>query len=158
MSRGCDNQFAIDRLLRVAGEVVEELRGVGDDPRVCGEQAEIRVDQRGRAVVVAGADVHVTLNGIPLFADDEAQLAMGFQIHEAVHDVDAGFLEPRRPPDVAALVEPRFQLDEHGHLLPGLGRRHQSLDERRLVADAVERHLDGDHLVVVDGGIEKRFE
>ena len=128
------------------------IRGFG------GEQPEIGVDLRRGAVVVAGADVDVALNRVTLLADDEAQLAVCFQVHEPVDDVHAGLFEPCRPADIAALVESGFQLDEHGDLLARLRGSHQPLHERRFVADAVERHLDRDDMFVVDGRIEKGLE
>ena len=155
---GRDNQLAVACLLRISGEVVEQLRRIGGDPRIRGEQPEIRIHLRGRAVVVARADVHVSLNRIAFLSDDEAQLAMCFQVQEPVHDVHAGLFQPRRPSDVAALVEPRLQLDEHRHLFAGLRGGHQPLHERRFVADAIKRHLDRDDMLVVDGCIEKRLE
>ena len=83
---------------------------------------------------------------------------MCLEIHKPVHDMHAGFFKAGRPPDIAALVKPRLQLEQDGHLLAGVCRRHQSLDERRLVADSIERHLDRDDLFVFDGGVEERLE
>ena len=89
---------------------------------------------------------------------DEAQLAVGLQVDEAVDDVDAGRLQAGRPLDVVALVEPRLQLDEHRHLLAGLGGLDQQVDQRRVRADAVQRHLDGDDVRVLDGRAQERLD
>ena len=97
-----------------------------------GEETEVRVDLRGRAVVVAGADVRVAPDAVGLAAHDQAQLAVRLQVLDAVDDVDAGFLQPRRPLDVVALVEARLQLDQHRDLLAGVGRLDQHVDERRV--------------------------
>ena len=72
---------------------------------------------------------------------------MRLQVDEAVDDVDAGLLQPVRPDDVVALVEARLQLDEHGDLLARVGGLDEQIDQRRVGADPVERHLDRD-----DGG------
>ena len=83
---------------------------------------------------------------------------MGLQIGEAVHDVHAGLLQPRRPVDVAALVETGLELDQDGDLLPALGGVDQAIDDRRIAPDPVERNLDGDDLRVVDRGIEEGLD
>jgi hypothetical protein len=62
------------------------------------------------------------------------------------------------PDDVVALVEARLQLDEHRHLLALLGRLDQQVDERRVGADAVQRHLDGDDVRVLHRGPEERLD
>ena len=49
-------------LIRVAGQVVEDVRDVVDDVRIGGEETEVGVDLRRVGVVVAGARVHVALN------------------------------------------------------------------------------------------------
>ena len=57
--------------------------------------------------------------------------------------------QPRRPGDVVALVEARLQLDQHRDLLALLGGLDQQIDQRRVGADAVERHLDRDDVRIV---------
>ena len=60
-----------------------------------------------------------------------------------------------RPLDVVLLVEARLQLDEHGDLLAVLGRTRERRDDRRVGADAVERHLDREDVRVVGGVLEE---
>ena len=139
-------QLVVVRLPRVAGQEVEHLGHVVEHARIGGEQPEVGVDLRRGAVVVAGADVHVAADAVGFLADDQAQLAVRLQVLDAVDDVHAGILQPRRPLDVVPLVEPRLQLDQHGDLLPGVGGVDQQVDQRRVRADPVQRHLDADHV------------
>ena len=122
-----------------------------------GEEADVGVQPRGRSVVVAGADVDVAANLVVFLPDDEAELAMGLQLFHAVDDVHARVFKSLRPLDVAALVESRLQLHEHRDLLAALGRFDEPIDDRRVGADAVERHLDGDDARIVDGRIDERL-
>jgi hypothetical protein len=62
--------------------------------------------------------------------DDQTQFAVGFQIRQPVHDVRAGIFQPRRPIDVAPLIEAGLQLDQDGDLLASLGRVDQAIDDR----------------------------
>ncbi len=55
---------------------------------------------------------------------------MGLQIQEPIHHVNAGFLHPFRPRDVASFVEPRLELDQHRDLLSLFGGLDQPLDHR----------------------------
>ena len=153
-----DEQLVVAAPVRVAREVVEDLGDVVDDRRIRREQAEIGVDLRRRAVVVAGADVRVPPDAVGFLADDQAQLAVRLQAHEAVDDVDAGGLHPRRPGDVVAFVEARLQLDEHRDLLALFGRGHEHVDQRRIRSDAVQRHLDRDDLRILDGRAQERLD
>ena len=57
----------------------------------------------------------------------------------------------------ALLVEARLDLDEGEHLLAGLGRVDQRLDDRAVAAGAVERLLDGEHVRVGGGLLEERL-
>ena len=139
------------RLARVARQVVEHVRHVFHDGRPRRDEPDVRVHARGRRVVVPGADMRVAADAVGLLAHDEAQLRMRLQVDEAVDDVDARFLQPVGPGDVVPLVEARLQLHEHGDLLARVRRLYQEIDERRIVADPVERHLDRD-----DGGIAER--
>jgi hypothetical protein len=89
-----------------------------------------------------------TRDPVGLLADDEACFAVRLEVRQAVDDVRAHRLERARPADVGGVVEASLELDEHRDLLPvlgGLGQRHR---DRRRGADAVERHLDREHLRV----------
>ncbi len=67
---------------------------------------------------------------------------MGLQVGDAVDDVDARFFQPVRPLNVVALVEAGLELDQHGNLLPLVRGLDEQIDERRVRADPVQRHLD----------------
>ena len=97
-------------------------------------------------------------NLVVFLPDDEADLAVRLQLFHAVDDVHAGVFQALRPLDVAALVESRLQLDEHRHLLAALGRLDEPIDDGRVGADAVERHLDGDDARIVDRRVDERFD
>ena len=59
---------------------------------------------------------------------------------------------------VALLVEPRLELDDARHLLAGFGRPDQRADERRVVADAVDGHLDRERPRVVRGRLDEALD
>jgi hypothetical protein len=96
------------------------------------EQTQIGVDLGRGPVVVARADVHIAFEPVALLPDDQAQLAVRFQIRQTVYDVHASLFQARRPVDVAALVEAGFQLHEHGDLLASLGGVDQPIDDGRV--------------------------
>ena len=85
---------------------------------------------------------------------------MRFQPHQAVIHLHSRFLQIFCPANVGSFVEPRLQLDHHGHFLLG-GRLHQRADDRRILARPVQRLLDGEHVGIMhraldelhDGGI-----
>jgi hypothetical protein len=141
-----------------AGEVVEEVRDVGGDFLVGGEEAEVLVAAGGARVVVAGADVDVPLQVGALAAHDERRLPVDLQVGKAVDHVNSRALERARPLDVAMLVEPRLQLDEAHGLLAFLGRLDQRRHERRVVARAVHRRLEPDDARVVGGSLHERLK
>jgi hypothetical protein len=61
------------------------------------------------------------------------------------------------PVEVSLLVKPGLQLDHTRDLLAALGRPDQRADERRVVAHAIGRHLDGDGVGVIGGGADEVF-
>ena len=150
------DEQALELLLdRVARELVEQPGEVLADLVVGGEQAEVLVDAARLRVVVARADVAVVAEAALLLPDHEGELAVGLQPDEAVDDVHAGLLELARPGDVRLLVEPRLDLDEREHLLAGLGRVDERLDDGAVARRAVERLLDGEHVGVGGGLLEE---
>ncbi len=60
---GRHEQLPVAALAAVAGEKVEEVRKVGTNVRIVGEETDVLVDTGRRFVVVAGADVGVTGDG-----------------------------------------------------------------------------------------------
>ena len=153
-----DQQPPVRRLLRHPGEVVEQPADVVGDDRVGGQQADVLVQPGRLRVVVAGADVGIATQTVRLVADHQGQLAVRLQPDDAVDDVAAVLLQPARPGDVGLLVEAGLDLDQDEHLLAGLGRVDQGVDDRGVAGRAVERLLDGQHLRVVGGLLEEALD
>ena len=133
------------RRLRQAGQLQEDLVHIVADCFVAGEQAVVGVAARRTGMVVAGAEVAVAAYALRFAAHDQHQLGVRLVADHAVHDVRAGFLQPRRQLDVGLFIEARAQLDDHRDVLAGLRRRHQRVDDVRLIAGAVQRLLDRQH-------------
>ena len=77
------------------------------------------------------------------------QLAVGLQPEQPVDDVAAGRSSSPGPGDVGLLVEPGLDLHQGQHLLAGLGRLDQGVDDRGVAGGAVEGLLDRQHLRVL---------
>ena len=80
---------------------------------------------------------------------------MGLESDDAVHDVRAGFLQAVGQLDVGFFVESRAQLDDHRDVLAGLRGGDQRVDDRRFVAGAVQRLLDGEHARISGGAAQE---
>ena len=65
-----DEQFAVFDLRGVAGEVIEEVGAILADGFVAGEQADVGVELRGDAVVVAGGEMNVAADAVFFLAHD----------------------------------------------------------------------------------------
>ena len=87
---------------------------------------------------------------------DERDLGVNFVAHEAINDMHAVFLQLARPLDVVGLVKSRAQFHHRRDLLAVVHGVHQRADDARVAAGAVERHFDGEH-VVVRGGVFQKF-
>ena len=136
--------------LRVAGQQVEQRRGVLGDRLVGGEQAR----RRCRAAPWSGCSCPVPrwtyrLQCPPLLPHHQRHLAVGLEVEKAKHHVHAGPLHLPGPADVVGLVEPGLELHQRRHMLARLGRCHQGPRDRRIAAGAVERLLDGQHPGIV---------
>src|SRR5260370_5684340 len=88
------------------------------------------VDLRGVGVVVAGADVDITPDLLPLSADDQGDLGVRLEPDDAVDDVDANLRERLSPRNVRLFVTARLQLDQGHHLLATLGGAYQRANDR----------------------------
>ena len=132
--------------LGIAGDEIEDARHVVADGAVGGEEGKVGVDLGGDRVVVAGADMAIGDELAALAPHDQAELGVGLQLDEAVHDLHAGAFQVARPFDVGFLVEAGFQLDHRRHRLAGFDRILQRLDDRRGLAGAVERPFDRHHV------------
>src|SRR4051812_19484667 len=109
-------------------------------------------------MIVACADMRVTANTMGLLADYKRHLAMGLEAHNAVDDVDAGLFQRLGDEDVSLLIESGLELDDADDLLAGFGGADEQRDERAVIAGAVEGHLDGDDLGIVDGAADKSLD
>ena len=141
-----------------AGDEVEQVGDVGGDIGIGGEQADVLVGSRSRCVVVPRADVHVAPKLVALAAHDQRRLRVDLHVREAVDDVDARLFERARPADVPPLVEARLQLDDADGLLALLRRLDQCGCDRRVLARAIDRRLQCDHVIVAGGGADERLD
>jgi hypothetical protein len=69
-------ELAVVLLCGVAGEVVEEVCGVGAEVFVDGHEAEVRVEAGGDGIVVAGAEVGIAADLVAFFSDYEQELGV----------------------------------------------------------------------------------
>ncbi len=126
-----------------AGQEIHQLRRVVAEVGIAGEEVDVRVEPCRDGVVVAGGEVRVAPQPVAFAADDEADLAVCLDAHEAVDDLHSRFLEVPRPGDVLALVEAGLQLHDRRHLLAARRGLGEGLDDRGAAVGAVERLLDG---------------
>ena len=131
--------------LRIAGQQVEEGRGILGHRLVGREQAEVGVGKGRGGVVVAGAEVDVPPQRLPLLPHHHRDFAVRLEVEKAEHHVHAGPLHLPRPAHVVGLVKSRLELHEGRDVLARLGRRHQRAGDRRVAAGAIERLLDRKH-------------
>ncbi len=134
-----------------AGQLLEYLVQVFADAGVSGHQADIGVAAAVGLVVVAGGKVDIAAQYIVLAPHDQQHLGVCLVADHAVDHLHAGFLQARGETDVGLLVEARPQLDHHGDVLAVARGFHQQVDQRGVVAGAVQRLLDGQHGRVVRG-------
>ena len=97
----------------------------------------------------------VAAHEIAFPADDKADFGVNLHAHKTIDDVDAFLFQFFRPSDVAFLVKTRLEF-HHGHdLLAAPPRLNQRLDNGGVVADAVQRLLDGDDIRVLGRAADK---
>ena len=82
-------------------------------------------------------------------ADDHRHLGVGLPFDEAVDDLDSGSFQPVGPQQILFFVEPRLEFDHGGDRLARLGSRDQRVDDRRLLAGAIQRLLDRDDVGIL---------
>src|SRR5262249_31782547 len=113
-----------------------------------GEESEVGVDSRGDRVVITRAEVHIAAQLVLLLPHDEGDLRVGLQSDQAVNDVDARFLQPFRPLNIRFFIEAGLEFYEHRDLFAVLSGFDQRFDYRRILAHAVERLFDRQHVRV----------
>ena len=133
---------------RQARELAEDQVDIVADVRIGGDQAEVGVRARGAGVVVARAQVHVAAQLAAFAAHDEQHLGVRLVTDDAVDDLHAGVLQAIGEAEVGFLVEARAQLDDDGDVLAVARGLHQLFDDRRILARAIQRLLDREHVRV----------
>ena len=136
---------------------IEHSVGFLADVVVGGHQAQVGIQPRGLFVVVARADLRVIGDARFLHPRNQAELGVHLVSVQPVDHAAARFFQPTAPLDVVFLVKARLQFDQHQHVLAVFRRLAKRLDDLTLLGDAVQRHLDGNHAVVV-GGFRQHFE
>ena len=154
IERGDEQVLELGRAAE-AGQGVEELGHLLGQVLAGGEETDVGVEPRSLRVVVAGPEMDVAAQSAALAPDHQAALAVGLVADEPVHDMHAGFLQLTGPVDVVGLVEPRLELDQRGDLLAVHRGVHQGAHDWRVAAGAVERHLDGHHIVIERGLLDE---
>src|SRR5687768_1005821 len=92
-----DKQFLKFLLISVHGQIVEKFCCVFTDLLIRGQKPEVRIDSRGRRVVVTGGEMNVTPEPVAFAADDQRRLRMGLEAEQTIYDVNTGTLEPLTP-------------------------------------------------------------
>ena len=134
---------------------MKEPDHVAGEHRVCGQQTHVGVCPRRANVVVARSDVRVAAQAPGFLPDHESGFGVELQPRHAVKHFRAGLVQRPRPVQVAILVESRLQLDDARDLLAPVRSAHQRADERRVVANPVHRHLDGDGCRVIGSNADE---
>src|ERR1017187_4666873 len=124
------------------GQDIEQVGHVGPDLGPTRQQANVDIQPGGLRVVVAGPDVDVAAEQVALTPNDEGNLGVGLEAHQAVDDVGAGPLERARPDDVLLLVKARLDLDQDDDLLAPLCGPDQVTHDRRVAGRSIQRLLD----------------
>ncbi len=88
----------------------------------------------------------VAAQSVRFLTNHKAQLAVRLQADDAVHHVHARAFELTCPRDVGVFVETCLDLNQGEHLLAGMGRVDERVDDRRVAGRTVQRLLDGQHL------------
>ena len=149
-------QRPVAGVLRVGSQKTENIVNRAGNLRVGREQAEIGIDAGRGRVVVAGAQVSVLPgDAIGIAPHQQRKLAVRLQAHQPVEDLHPGIFQIARPANVRRFIETRFQFHDSGDFLVGRGR-HQSRNNRRMLARPVKRLLDGKHALVFRGRLNER--
>src|SRR6516225_3898622 len=93
-----------------------------------------------------------------LLADYQSNLGMCLETGHAKSDVRTHSLQFCGPVQVAFLVEAGLDFHDTGNLLPIFSSPNQRFNERRIVADPVGGHLDGDRLRIISGATNKMLD
>ncbi len=142
-------------LMRIPGEVIEEIGRVRAELCIACEKTQIGIEARGGGVVIAGAQMKIAADAVLFPAHDERDLAVHLEADQPIDDMDALALQRTGPFDVALFVETRFQFHQHGNLLAVFDGFEKRLDNRRIAPHSIQRHLDREHIGIVGGFLQQ---
>ena len=108
-------------------------------------------------MVVAGADVGIAAQTARFLPHNQRSLGVRLEPRYAESDVGADALQFGRPVQVALFVEAGLDLHHAGDLLAMLCGPDQRFDKRRIVANPVSGHLDGDGLRIIGSSTDEVF-
>ena len=114
---------------RVAGEHVKHGSGVFPDGFRASEKSDVRVQLRRGIIIISRSKMDVPAYSVFFSADHKRNLAVGFQSHQSVNNVTAGFLKFLRPDDIVLLIKTCLQFHQNGYLLPVVRRLFQSRND-----------------------------
>src|SRR3546814_17607717 len=100
-------------------------------------------------MVVARTEVALGAVALLLAPNDHRRLGVGLPVDEAVDDLHAGPLQRIGPEEILLLVEAGLELDHSGYRLPSFGSVDEGADDGGLLAGAVERLLDSEHVRIL---------
>lgn len=148
---GSDHEFVPLVALGIAGEEVEESRGILTEFLFAGEEAEIGVESCCGRVIVAGSEVDIASDSVVLASNDQGGLAVGFQSNHSINNVYTSILKHSSLDDIVFFVESGLNFDKHRDLLAIFGGPAEGIDDRVVLSGAVEGHLDGQDLRIFGG-------
>ena len=151
----CHDELARGLKLADARQQIKQVGGVLAELRTAGQQAEIGVKLGGGGIVIARGQMDVAPDLQPLAPDHQGALGVDLVADQAEDHVHAVLLEFAGPLDVVRLVKPGAQLHHHRHLLALIYRVHQGADDPRVAPGAIEGHLDGEHVRICGGRLQK---
>lgn len=138
-----------------SGQKIKEICGILAEVLAAGEIAQVGVNAGGGGVVIAGAKMDITADGIGFAPDDQAHFAVDLVADQPVNDVDTGFLEFSRPENIVGFVESGFEFDDGGDLFAVADRVHQGADDAGIAAGAIEGLFDGQDVGILGSLFEK---
>ncbi len=97
----------------------------------------------------------IPADGVAFTPHHQNHLGVHLEAQQAVDHVNAFALHGSRPFDVAFLIEARLQFHDHRHLLAVLYGFKQRLDNGRVAAQPIQRHLDGQDVRIARGAPQK---
>ena len=129
---------------------MEQLDDVTRDVRPARKQPKVGIHLGGLVVVVAAADMCVAAETIWFASHDDRCFSMRFRPGNTVNNVNTRIFQRICPANIAVFVKSRFQFHKASDLFALFGGLDQHRHERAVFAGAINGHLDGQYVVVVD--------